>query len=192
MKTLFSILLLTLPLLTFAQQTGRDTGTLNTGYRDQAGATIIPREKVDIDPTAEALQATIYELSDEYYAVHQMHWNLTGPLFYELHIMYQEFYEAIAEQIDILAERKLSLDRPADARPAAVAQNANLTPATPEGFVTDKQTLEVLATRHLEISNRLADRIETTNDTDPTTSNLLQETKHMIDHQMWMMRSHVK
>ncbi len=102
--------------------------------------------------------------------------------------MYQEFYEAINQQIDRLAERKLSLDHAADARPGPVAQNANLSPETPGGYVSDKASLQVQSARHLQIS----DRIETTADTDPTTSNLFQEVKYMIDHQLWMMRAHMK
>ncbi|WP_420457854.1 hypothetical protein [Neolewinella sp.] len=73
MKTILSLLFLILPLLIFAQQNQQDTASLRTGYRDAAGANRVPQERIDIPPTVEALQATLYELEDEYLAVHQTH-----------------------------------------------------------------------------------------------------------------------
>ena len=163
MKTLFASLLFVLPFLLTAQQ------EFKTGYQDQAGANRVPSAEIEIAPTADALQATLYELTDEYYAVHQLHWNVTGPLFYPLHELYQEFYEALSAKIDEVAERKLALDRPADARPSAVAENANLSPATPAGFTSDKESLQILTARHLQLSDRLAERITATGETDMVT-----------------------
>jgi len=164
---------------------------VNTGYKSASGAARVPDAMVEVGPTADALQATLYELSSQYHAVQQMHWNLTGPLFISLHELYGEIYGGIAGQIDAVAERKLALDRPADARPSAVAANANLT-AVPDGFVTDMQTLELLAARHETISDRLAQRISDTGETDPVTQDLLITVKYMIDEQLWKLRSHLK
>lgn len=183
-----TFLLLLCPYLATAQQ----SVDFRTGYQDPAADRRVPSAELDIDPTAEALQATLYELTDQYYAIHQMHWNVTGPLFISLHELYEEFYEDINAKIDEVAERKLALDRPADARPAAVADNADLRPATPQGFVTDKQSLEVLSARHLQLSNRLGERIAATGDTDAVTQDLLISVRDMIDKQLWMMRSFLK
>ncbi len=191
MKTILSSLLLILPLLVSAQQS-QDTTSFRTGYRDAEGASRVPSAEIDIPPTADDLQATLYELTDEYYAVHQLHWNVTGPLFISLHELYQEFYEAIAQKMDEVAERKLALDRAADNRPAAVAQNANLSPATPAGFTTDKESLDILSARHLQLTERLAERITATGETDLVTQDLLISVKDMIDYQLWQMRSFMK
>lgn len=182
--SLFLLLFACLPALGSAQTT--------TGYASGAGAGRVPSTNLDIPPTAEALQATLYELTDQYHAAQQLHWNVTGPLFYTLHELYEEIYTGLAGKIDEVAERKLALDRPADARPAAVAASADLSPAVAEDFVTDKQSLELLTARHLTISNRLAERIAATGETDPVTQDLLISVKDMIDHQLWKMRSFLK
>ncbi len=190
MKISFAtFLLLLLPTLGFAQQS---SGTLATGYESAEGADRVPSTEVTIPPTAEALQATLYELDDQYHAVHQMHWNVTGPLFISLHELYEDIYGSLAGMMDEVAERKLALDEPADARPAEVAANANLTPPTPAGFVSDRQSLELLTARHLEISNRLGNRIAETGETDIVTQDLLISVRDRIDKQLWMMRSFLK
>ncbi|WP_116107569.1 Dps family protein [Lewinella sp. IMCC34191] len=186
---IFLPLLFLLPIVGYSQA---DTATLQTGYSSSEGADRVPSTELTIPPTAEALQATLYELDDQYHAIHQMHWNVTGPLFISLHELYEEFYTAIAGKMDEVAERKLALDEPADARPAEVAANANLSPAVPGGFVADKETLELLSARHLQISNRLGERIAETGETDVVTQDLLISVRDMIDKQLWMMRSFLK
>ncbi|MGB3800051.1 MAG: DNA starvation/stationary phase protection protein [Lewinella sp.] len=188
MRILCFILIL-LPIAGFSQT---DTSGFQTGYGSSEGADRVPSTEVTIPPTVEALQATLYELDDQYHAIHQMHWNVTGPLFISLHELYEEFYTAIAAKMDEVAERKLALDEAADARPAEVAANANLSPAVPGGFVTDKESLELLSARHLQISNRLGDRIADTGETDVVTQDLLIALRDMIDKQLWMMRSFLK
>ena len=189
MKAFILPLLLVLPFLASSQTNGRD---LATGYRSSAGAERVPSTELDIPPTVADLQATLYELDDQYHAVHQMHWNVTGPLFISLHELYEEIYTDLAGKMDEVAERKLALDAPADARPAAVARNADLGPATPEGFVADRESLEVLTARHLEISNRLGERIARTGETDVVTQDLLISVRDLIDKQLWMLRSFLK
>ena len=193
MKTqLFSLLLL-LPVLGFAQTSGADTtANFSTDYRSTTGANQYPEAEIDVPPTTDALQATLYELTDEYYAVHQLHWNITGPLFISLHELYEEIYTGLAEQIDAVAERKLALNEAADDRPAAVAENSDLTPATPEGFVTDKRSLEIVAARHKQLSDNLAERITATGETDLVTQDLLIAVKYMVDHQLYKVRSFMK
>ena len=190
MKIYLSLLLISLlPAFGLAQS---DTSSFRTGYADTEAADRVPSTEVTIPPTAEALQATLYELDDQYHAFHQMHWNLTGPLFISLHELYEEIYTALAATMDEVAERKLALDEPADARPGQVAANANLSPATPAGLVADRESLDILSARHLQLSNRLGERIATTGETDVVTQDLLISVRDMVDKQLWMLRSFQK
>ncbi|WP_116126497.1 Dps family protein [Lewinella sp. IMCC34183] len=181
---LFSLLLL--PVVGFAQQ------SFSTDYRSPTGADRVPRAETDIPPTTDALQATLVELTDQYYAVHQLHWNITGPLFISLHELYEEFYEGLSGTIDEVAERKLALDQPADNRPATVVSDSPLSPATPAGFVSDKRSLEILAERYEQLSNNVARRITETGETDPVTQDLLISVKDMLDLHLWKVRSFLK
>lgn len=71
---------------------------------------------VNIGLTEEQIQgvATILKrvLSDEfvlYVKLHNYHWHVTGPHFHQLHEMFEEQYEELAEVIDAVAERSLSI-----------------------------------------------------------------------------------
>ena len=195
MKTqVFSLLLFLLPVVGFSQaNSGADTSSnFSTDYKSATGANKVPRAETDIPPTVEALQATLVELTDQYYAVHQLHWNITGPLFISLHELYEDFYEELAEFMDDVAERKLSLDQPADNRPATVVADSKLTPATPAGFVTDKQSVEILAARYQQLSDNVAQRIADTGDTDLVTQDLLISVKAALDLHLYKVRSFLK
>ena len=54
-----------------------------------------------------------------YLKTQNFHWNVTGPHFHSLHEMFEEQYEALAEAIDVLAERIRALGQVA---PGSFAQ----------------------------------------------------------------------
>ena len=45
-----------------------------------------------------------------YTKIHNLHWNVVGVGFYEIHIKLEEFYIAIALELDEIAERILTLE----------------------------------------------------------------------------------
>lgn len=135
----------------------------------------------------EALQATLYEVSSQYHAVQQMHWNGKGPLFYSLHDLLGHLYADLATQTDIIAERRLALGSPADARPEAVAKNARLA-AVPTTLVDGGQVIDVLSRRYETLSERISKRIDATSE-DPVTQDILIALKDMIDTHLWKITS---
>ncbi len=56
------------------------------------------------------LQADTYTL---YLQTHNFHWNVTGALFRELHLMFEEQYNELALAVDVIAERIRTLGFPA-------------------------------------------------------------------------------
>src|SRR6478672_1206646 len=61
--------------------------------------------KVVVDGLARLLADT-YTL---YLKTHNFHWNVTGPQFRSLHLMFEEEYTELAESVDVIAERIRSL-----------------------------------------------------------------------------------
>lgn len=157
------------------------------GYQNPAVDERIPLEENLRQPSAEALQATLYELISQRQAVQQAHWNVQGPLFYSLHDLLGHFYEALGPKIDMIAERQLALGVPADGRPNAVASAADLEPV-PEGYLDDQQVLDLLTARYKTISDRLSKRIDATSD-DPVTQDMLIDVTGTIDDQLWKLRA---
>src|SRR6187401_1994868 len=44
-----------------------------------------------------------------YLKTHNFHWNVTGPMFRELHLMFEEHYNELALAVDVIAERVRTL-----------------------------------------------------------------------------------
>src|SRR5574337_1510144 len=67
------------------------------------------------------LMADTYTL---YLTTHNFHWNVTGPMFNTLHLMFEAQYTELALAVDLVAERIRALGFPA---PGTYAQFARLT-----------------------------------------------------------------
>ena len=54
---------------------------------------------------AEGLSKVLADSYTLYLQTHNFHWNVTGPQFRELHLMFEEHYTELAEAVDDIAER---------------------------------------------------------------------------------------
>lgn len=57
------------------------------------------------NPTAEALKIVLADSYALYLKTHNYHWNVEGPHFRELHLMFEEQYTDLAVAVDNIAER---------------------------------------------------------------------------------------
>ncbi len=64
-----------------------------------------------VDEITQHLNLYLSNLQVFYAKVHNFHWNVEGAAFFPLHEVLQEHYEALAEEIDEVAERILKLGR---------------------------------------------------------------------------------
>lgn len=156
-------------------------------YQNQRMEMRIPQEEAERKVSTEALQTTLNELISQRHAVQQAHWNVRGPLFYALHDLLGDFYEALDARIDVIAERKVILGAPANGRVGSVAESVDLS-ELPQGFIEDQQVLDVLTKRYKSLSDRLYYRIEAT-ENDLPTQDLIIGVASMIDKHLWMLRS---
>lgn len=58
---------------------------------------------------AEALNATLADTYALYMKTHAYHWNVTGPQFHTLHVMFEEQYREMWAALDEIAERVRAL-----------------------------------------------------------------------------------
>ena len=68
--------------------------TLNIGITED--------KRVEIAKGLSQLLAETYTL---YLKTHKYHWNVTGPMFQTLHVMFEEHYNALSLAVDEIAER---------------------------------------------------------------------------------------
>ncbi len=59
---------------------------------------------------AEGLSRLLADTYTLYLKTHYFHWNVTGPMFNTLHLMFEQQYNELALAVDLVAERIRSLD----------------------------------------------------------------------------------
>ena len=84
-----------------------------------------------------------------YLQTHNFHWNVTGPRFRELHLMFEEQYTELAAAVDEIAERIRSLDQVA---PGTYRQFSTLSSISEvEDVPNAARMVEVLGTGHEKV-----------------------------------------
>lgn len=86
------------------------------GTRTVADLTIdIGIDEADRDAITEGLSRLLADSYTLYLKTHNYHWNVTGPMFQTLHLMFETQYNELALAVDLIAERIRALGAPAPA-----------------------------------------------------------------------------
>jgi starvation-inducible DNA-binding protein len=131
------------------------------------------------------VQADTYSL---YLKTHNYHWNVTGPMFQTLHLMFEQQYNELWLAVDAIAERIRSLGFPA---PGTYRQFAALT-AIPEDESVPKadDMIRRLVEGHETVARtaragfKLAAEVN-----DQPTCDLLTQRMQVHEKTAWMLRS---
>lgn len=91
------------------------------------------------DEIAEGLSRLLADSYTLYLKTHGYHWNVTGPMFRSLHLMFEEHYIELADAVDVIAERIRSLGVHA---PASYGEFASL--ASIEGESGEPDAMEMV------------------------------------------------
>ena len=81
-------------------------------------------DRADRERIAEELSKLLADSYTLYLKSHNYHWNVTGPMFQTLHLMFEQHYNELALAVDEIAERIRALGYPA---PATYREFAKLT-----------------------------------------------------------------
>lgn len=144
-----------------------------------------PEVRAEIADGLARLLADTYSL---YLKTHSYHWNVVGPMFNALHLMFEEQYTELALAVDQIAERIRALGRPA---PGTYREFAELT-TIPED---DDQPQALEMVRRLvqgqEAVVRTARQVfPTASDAgDEPTADLLTQRMQVHEKTAWMLRS---
>ena len=141
--------------------------------------------------TVAALQRTLTELQQLQLQLKQSHWNVSGTLFYPLHLLFQEHYNGASKLADIVAQRLLAIGSSSDGRATTIVQTSAI-PEMPGGFLDDAQLIVWWVNTYKVVGDELRQAIRDTSEPDPTTSNLLQSVEQAIDEYQWFFRAMVQ
>jgi len=136
----------------------------------------------------ESLSTVLADAYMLYLKTHNFHWNVTGPMFSSLHVMFEEQYTEQWNALDDIAERIRALGHFA---PATSRRYAELSSITEEPNVLSAKDMirqlvdgnEIL-TRTLRAGVKVADEID-----DFPTADLLTTRMEVHEKNAWMLRS---
>lgn len=123
-----------------------------------------------------------------YLKTQSYHWNVRGPNFYSLHLLFESQYQNLAMAIDTIAERIRALG--ADA-PGSFEQFRTLSDIQEaKGVPSAEQMVADLAADHATLSRRARAIIQAMDSGDDTaTADLITERLRFHDKSGWMLRS---
>ncbi|KHD89347.1 MAG: ferritin [Bdellovibrio sp. ArHS] len=158
--------------------------------KSQSGALAIDigipeADRIKIADGLSRLLADSYTL---YLKTHNFHWNVTGPMFQTLHLMFETQYTELAMAVDLIAERIRSLGVPA---PGTYKEFAKLTSIEePEGVPSAKEMIRQLVEGQeavVKTARSIFPKVEKAGD--EVSADLLTQRMQLHEKNAWMLRS---
>jgi starvation-inducible DNA-binding protein len=147
-----------------------------------------PLDQKARDETGRVLQEALVDLIDLSLVAKQAHWNVVGRNFRSVHLQLDELVAAAREYTDQVAERASAIGVSPDGRAATVAKDSGV-PDFATGWRDDEAVAQAITTTLGEVVQRMRARIETTDDTDLVTQDLIIELTAKLEEAHWMWQA---
>ncbi|MGM8226424.1 Dps family protein [Cellvibrio sp. ARAG 10.3] len=145
-------------------------------------------KKSDREDIAEGLSRLLADTYTLYLKTHNFHWNVTGPMFQTLHLMFETQYTELALAVDAIAERIRSIGFPA---PGTYKQYVELSSIKEDEGIPKAEDMIRLLVEGQEAVVRTARSlfpvVEKAND--EATADLLTQRIQLHEKTAWMLRS---
>ena len=144
------------------------------------------KDRKEIATGLSKLLADTYTL---YLKTHNYHWNVTGPMFQTLHLMFETQYNELALAVDLIAERIRALGFPAPGSYRDFVKLASIKEAA-AGATPAKEMIQQLVEGQeavVRTARSVFPIVERVND-EPT-ADLLTQRMQIHEKTAWMLRS---
>lgn len=142
----------------------------------------------DRNTIAEGLKKLLADSYTLYLQTHNFHWNVVGPQFRELHLMFEEHYTELAVAVDDIAERIRTLGVNAPGTYKAFAQLSSIEEV--EGVPEAKQMVSILLEGHEQVVRTCRDALKQAQDADDeSTAALVSDRMRVHEKTAWMLRA---
>ncbi len=136
----------------------------------------------------DALQGTLVDLLDLSLVAKQVHWNIVGPRFRSVHLQLDDVVSTARTYADTVAERASALGVSPDGRAETVAKTSGLETVT-DGWINDKDAVDVLTTGLASVIVRVRERIQATDVPDPVSQDILIGLCADLEKHHWMFQA---
>ncbi len=145
----------------------------------------------DREKIAQGLSRVLADTFSLYLKTHNFHWNVEGPMFNTLHLMFMEQYTELWNALDPVAERIRALGYPAPGSFKAYAKLASIeeTDGVPEAM----EMVRLLVKGHEAVARTVRDVFAVAGKgADEATVDLLTQRLQVHEKTAWMLRSLLK
>ena len=137
---------------------------------------------------AQGLSRLLADTYTLYLKTHNFHWNVTGPMFQTLHLMFEQQYNELALAVDLIAERIRALGFPAPGTYAEFARLSSI--GEPKGVPAAEDMIRELVAGQeavVKTARSVFPLVEKVND-EPS-ADLLTQRMQVHEKTAWMLRS---
>ncbi len=137
---------------------------------------------------AQGLSRLLADTYTLYLQTHNFHWNVKGPMFQTLHLMFETQYTELALAVDLIAERIRALGHPAPGTYAEYAELSSIKEVA--GVPKAEQMIELLVAGQEAVVRTarsvfpLVDKVN-----DEPSADLLTQRMQIHEKNAWMLRS---
>lgn len=145
-------------------------------------------DEMDRKAIASGLSRLLADTYSLYLKTHYFHWNVTGPMFQTLHLMFETQYNELALAVDAIAERIRSLGEPA---PGTYREFAKLSSIAESDGVPKAREMIAELVQAQEAVVRTARSVFPAAEAayDEATADLLTQRIQLHEKTAWMLRS---
>lgn len=145
-------------------------------------------QEQDRAKVAEGLKHLLADSYTLYLQTHNFHWNVTGPQFSELHLMFEGHYTELATAVDEIAERIRTLDVPAPGTYAEFSKLSRIQEV--EGVPLAKEMVDFLTGGHECVVKTCRDVLKIAQQAnDESTAALVSDRMRVHEKTAWMLRA---
>ncbi len=145
-------------------------------------------DKKDRKAIADGLSHLLADTYTLYLKTHNYHWNVTGPMFQTLHLMFQTQYTEMWQAVDLVAERIRTLGYAAPGTYKAFAKLATI--KEEEGVPAAIQMIKNLVKGHEQVAKTARSILPVVDKaSDEPTADLLTQRLQLHEKTAWMLRS---
>jgi starvation-inducible DNA-binding protein len=138
------------------------------------------------------LNQTLADTFDLFSQTKQAHWNVKGPEFYHLHLLFDEIAGELSDFVDEVAERLTALGGYALGT-ARMAASASTLPEYPTDAVDSLDHVRALVERFGLYAAHVREGIDSTDELgDKDTADLYTGISRVIDKRLWFLEAHLQ
>ena len=142
----------------------------------------------DREAISEQLKHLLADSYTLYLQTHNFHWNITGPMFNQLHLMFEVHYTELALAVDEIAERIRSLDIAVPASYKAFSKLSSIEEV--DGVPAALEMVSILTKGHEQIVRTCRAALAVAqNANDESSAALISDRMRVHEKTAWMLRA---